>query len=314
MRAFVFPGQGSQYIGMGVALAQNFRCAQYIFDEIDEALSFKLFKLMSQGSASDLQLTLNTQPALFAVSAAILEVLKKEFNFVLQDSIHYLAGHSLGEYSAYYAGGSINLRDTAVTLRMRGQLMQDAVPEGVGGMIALIGATMDQAEKLVEQVSNDSCCCNIANDNAPGQIIVSGHLNALETLKLHAAEMGIKRVVALPVSAPFHSPLMQSAAERMNDFLQSFTFIQPILPLINNVTAQVSTSPDQIKPLLVQQITGRVRWCDTIEHMGNSGVSEIIEVGAGKVLSGLIKRINPDIVCHNIESPDSIETWIKSIN
>ena len=315
MRAFIFPGQGSQFIGMGLELAQTFSSARDIFQEIDEVLSFNLFKLMTQGSAHDLQLTINAQPALFAVSAAILKVLRSDFDFDMYSHVHFLAGHSLGEYTAYYAGQSLSLSQTVAMLRERGKAMQEAVPNGVGGMIAVIGASLDQVVQLVEEscIHNISIC-EVANDNAPGQIIVSGHLDALERFKLNAASYGIKRILPLPVSAPFHCSLMKPAAKHMNNYLTNIVFDLPMISLLSNVTAQCVTSQTGINALLVEQITGRVRWRETIENLHTQKVTEIIEVGAGKVLSNLVQRITPDIKSLSISDSRSIDTWISSLN
>ncbi len=309
-RAFVFPGQGSQNVGMGKDLFDAFASAREVFEEVDDALSEKLSKLIFEGPAQDLTLTANTQPALMAVSMAAMRVLQKEAGVDLSTAT-CVAGHSLGEYSALCAAGSLTLVDTARLLRIRGEAMQAAVPVGEGAMAALIGATMESAAALLAQISSGNegeGVCEIANDNAPGQVVISGSKALVEAACANAKAHKIKMAKLLPVSAPFHCSLMAPAAERMQAALSEINVKTPIVPLIANVTAQSVRDGEDIKALLVKQVTGQVRWVESVQTMIASGVDEYIEVGAGKVLGGLIRRIEKDATIRSIGSPEDLET------
>ncbi len=316
--AFVFPGQGSQYIGMGQDLHNAFQSAKDVFQEVDETLKQNLSDLMFSGDETDLKLTENTQPALMAVSMAVVRVLEKEFGFTLKDHASFVAGHSLGEYAALCATGVYDLSATARLLQERGRAMQRAVPLGAGGMAALIGASMTEVEDLTKRVKekhkNTSLICEVANDNAPGQIVISGHLEAIDTAIKIAKEMGIKRAIPLPVSAPFHSSLMESAAVEMKTALCKETIqCLPNIPLISNVTATPINEESQIEPRLIEQITGRVRWVDSINYILEHETTHIIELGSGKVLSGLMKRIQKNIPSLSLEKPKDIEDFCTEI-
>ncbi len=308
MKAFVFPGQGAQYISMGQELFNTFSSAKEVFQEVDDVLGQKLSTLMFSGDEKELQMTANTQPALMAVSVAVMRVLEKDMGLNLKSAASFVAGHSLGEYSALCATGVYSLAATTRLLRARGNAMQEAVPAGKGGMAALIGATMEQAEEVAASASSGESVCEVANDNAPGQIVLSGHLDAIERAIEIAKEMGIKRAVLLPVSAPFHSSLMGPAAEKMTEALaQEEILAMPSVPLVSNVTADLLESQDQLHPRLIDQITGRVRWVESMNFMAQKGVSEIVEVGSGKVLTGLMRRINKEITGVNVETPEQID-------
>lgn len=312
-RAFVFPGQGSQYIGMGKEIYEAYACAKEVFQEVDETLKKSLSKVIFSGDEKDLQLTENAQPALMAVSIALLRVLENQGNFIFKEQAAFTAGHSLGEYSAFCAAGTFSLATTAHLLQQRGQAMQQAVPVGRGGMVALIGATLAEAEEVVASVTRDGVC-EVANDNAPGQVVISGELEALNQAMAVAKEKGIKRSILLPVSAPFHSTLMQPAADKMREVLENASLQgMPSVSLISNITATPLETEDQIRPRLVDQITGRVRWVESMTYLAHQGVNEVVEVGAGKVLTGLMRRINPDISTFNIETPHDIETFFEKI-
>jgi [acyl-carrier-protein] S-malonyltransferase len=309
--AFTFPGQGSQAVGMGKALAEAFGAARDVFAEVDEALSQKLSRLMWDGPDGDLTLTENAQPALMAVSMAIVRVLEREGGFILAKRCSYVAGHSLGEYSALAAAGAFSLADAARVLKARGQAMQRAVPVGIGAMAALLGAEIAQAEALCKEASNEREIAAVANDNAPGQVVISGHKAAIERAAELVKTYGIKRAMMLPVSAPFHSPLMQPAADEMARALESAVLNVPSLPVISNVTVKPVIDPQEIKKLLVEQVTGRVRWRETIESLPALGVTKVVEAGAGKVLTGMAKRITKDVEPLSLETPQEIEAFLK---
>jgi len=310
-RAIVFPGQGSQAVGMGKALFDAYPAAKAVFDEVDEALGEKLSDVIFDGPAEALTLTANTQPALMAVSLAAFAVLKDK-GFDLSTQAAYVAGHSLGEYSALAAAGTFSIGEAAKLLRIRGAAMQAAVPVGQGAMAALLGLDWDTASSVcVDAAEGD--VCTPANDNADGQVVISGTLAAVERAAILAKERGAKRALMLPVSAPFHCALMQPAADVMAEALASATMKTPLLPLIANVTAAPVTDPDEIRALLVRQVTGTVRWREGVLKMGELGVDQLVEVGAGKVLSGLVKRINPDISAVPVNSPDDIEAFLDSL-
>ena len=304
--AFVFPGQGSQTVGMGRALSDNFAVARDVFAEVDDALSQNLSTLIFEGPADDLTLTTNTQPALMAVSIAAARVLEAEKGLNVS-SLSCVAGHSLGEYAALCLANSISLSDTAKLLRIRGDAMQDAVPVGKGAMAALIGANVESAQAVLD--ATDGGIGEIANDNAPGQIVISGSKERIEAACAVAKEYGIKMAKLLPVSAPFHCSMMQPAADRMEEALSAVRVSAPTVPVIANVTAAKVTDPDEIKKLLVDQVTGQVRWTQSVQAMIGDGVDRFIEIGAGKVLSGLIRRIDKQANVSNMASPEDLAAF-----
>ncbi len=312
-RAFVFPGQGSQKIGMGKELAEQYAEAREVFEAVDDALSQKLSKIIFEGSEDDLNLTENTQPALMAVSIAVVRVLEKTGGISLAEKGAYVAGHSLGEYSALTAAGTLKLEDTAKLLKLRGQSMQKAVPVGVGAMAAVLGLDLPDVQDIVKSAA-DSDICDAANDNSTGQVVVSGHKAAVERAVALATERGAKRAVMLPVSAPFHCKLMEPAAEVMRDALNSAEFSAPALPVVTNITAQAETDPDTLRNLLVDQITGMVRWRESVQWMASQGVDTLVELGSGKVLSGLTRRIDKSVTSLNAETPEEVETLIAALN
>jgi [acyl-carrier-protein] S-malonyltransferase len=312
MRAFVFPGQGSQAVGMGKALAEAFGPARLVFEEIDDALGQKLSKLMFEGPEGDLTLTENAQPALMAVSLAVLRVLETEGKFRLADKASYVAGHSLGEYSALAAAGAFTLADTARLLKLRGQAMQKAVPVGEGAMAALLNFDLERAQKVAAQAAAETnLVCAVANDNDPSQVVISGAKAAVERGGALALEAGAKRSVMLPVSAPFHCPLMQPAADAMAEALAKTDIRMPVVPVIANVTAQPVSDPAAIRKLLVDQVTGTVRWRESVQTLKSLNVSHVFELGAGKVLSGLVKRIDKEIDSLSVGQPADIEAALK---
>lgn len=309
--ALIFPGQGSQTVGMGKELAGQFAVAREVFAEVDAALSQKLSDVMFDGPQEQLTLTENAQPAIMAVSIAALRVLQKECGFGAAKEAAFVAGHSLGEYSALCAAGSLSLSDTARLLKLRGQAMQRAVPPGEGAMAALLGADYFLASEIAKEAAQGGACV-VANDNAAGQVVISGHKAAVLRAVEIAKSKGVKRAVLLDVSAPFHSPLMQPAAEAMRAALASAEINPPCVPLVANVTAHAESDPETIRRLLVEQVTGVVRWRESVEYMKAQGVTRAIEIGAGKVLSGLIKRIAPEIACVNVGVPADLETFAKA--
>ncbi len=311
--AFVFPGQGSQFVGMGKELADNFASAREVFDEVDNALGQNLFKLMTEGPESELTLTANAQPALMAHSMAVVRVLEKEFGIKLKDKASYVAGHSLGEYSAACAAGVFSLEDTAKLLRIRGDAMQKAVPVGVGGMAAVLGMSFKDVDALVEACNDDRNLCVAANDNSDGQVVLSGHSAAIEKAVEIAAEFGARRCVRLPVSAPFHSPLMQPAAEAMARAFMQVESHDAEIPLIANVLAAPVTNHKEIIKHLVEQVTGTVRWRETVIYMKDHGVTDIVEMGAGKVLSGIVKKSDKEINAVSVGSVAEIEDLAKNL-
>lgn len=314
-RAFIFPGQGSQAVGMGLALSQSFGAARLVFEEVDEALKQKLSKLMFEGPESELTLTENAQPALMAVSMAALRVLQSEGGWRLADKASTVAGHSLGEYSALAAAGALDLSAAACLLKLRGQAMQKAVPVGEGAMAALLGPDLEQVQKIAEQAAEESkLVCGVANDNSPGQVVVSGAKAAVERAIAIATEQGVKRSVMLPVSAPFHCALMQPAADAMEEALGNATIKQPEVPVVANVTAQPVSDPATITRLLVQQVTATVRWRESILTMKSLGVAKMYELGAGKVLAGLVKRIDKEIEASSVGTPADVEAALKALS
>jgi len=306
--AFIFPGQGSQAVGMGKALYDGFAVARAVFDEVDAALGQKLTALMFEGPAEDLTLTANAQPALMAVSLAALRVLEAEKGVDLARDVAYVAGHSLGEYSALAAAGALSISDTARLLRIRGDAMQKAVPVGVGGMAALIGATKEQAREVAAEAAEGEVC-ELANDNGGGQVVISGHKTAIERAIPIAQGKGIRRAMPLPVSAPFHCSLMQPAADAMAAALATARIVAPIVPVVANVLASAITDPDEIRRRLVEQVTGSVRWAESMAWLGGQGVTRFVEIGAGKVLSGLVKRIVEGASAANVATPDDVNGY-----
>jgi [acyl-carrier-protein] S-malonyltransferase len=307
MRAFIFPGQGSQAVGMGAALADASRAAKDVFDEVDEALGQNLFRLMREGPDDELKLTENAQPAIMAHSIAVLRTM----GVSVGDLASFVAGHSLGEYSALCAAGSFDLATTAKLLKLRGQAMQQAVPVGQGAMAALLGADLQLAQKIADAAAQGEVC-TVANDNDPSQVVISGDKAAIDRAIGLAKDMGAKRAVPLPVSAPFHCPLMQPAAEAMRDALGYVVVEQPSVPVFANVTAQPESDPDTIRNQLVEQVTGMVRWRESVANMFDAGVHEFVEIG-GKVLGPMVKRIAPDAQVTSVVTIEDIEAVAKSL-
>jgi [acyl-carrier-protein] S-malonyltransferase len=303
-RAFVFPGQGAQTIGMGRALAEAYPAAKAVFDEVDEALEEKLSTLIWEGQIEELTLTKNAQPALMATSIAALRALEAE-GMAIDDMADFVAGHSLGEYSALCAVGALELADTARLLRIRGQAMQEAVPVGVGAMAALLGLDFETATEVAAEAAGDEVC-QAANDNDPAQVVVSGHRAAVERALEIAKARGAKRAILLPVSAPFHCSLMQPAAAVMSEALAGVVISTPRLPIVVNVRAEAVTEEEKIRALLVAQVTGSVRWRESILWMQSAGVSDYWEIGAGKALSGMIKRIDKEATTRAIGTPEDV--------
>ena len=310
--AFVFPGQGSQHIGMGKELADNFAAAREVFEEVDDALEQKLSHLMWHGEAEDLTLTANAQPALMAVSMAVVRTLGAEAGVKIGERAAFVAGHSLGEYSALCASGVFSLGDSARLLKTRGEAMQQAVAVGEGAMAALLGLDYEGAGNVAREAAQGDIC-EIANDNAPGQVVISGHKQAIDRAVEIAKEAGARRAILLPVSAPFHCSLMAPAAKVMREALAGVDIKPPLVPLIANISASAVTAPDDIAAGLVAQVTGRVRWRESVSLMAHDGVTRLYELGAGKVLTGLARRINRDLKAGAIGSPDDIETFMADL-
>jgi [acyl-carrier-protein] S-malonyltransferase len=311
MRAFIFPGQGSQAIGMGVALSEASAVARAVFEEVDEALGQHLFRIMREGPADQLTLTENAQPAIMANALATLRVLEREGGIQLADKADFVAGHSLGEYSALCAADALDLTTTARLLKLRGQAMQAAVPVGEGAMAALLGADLDKARALAEAAAEGEVC-TVANDNDPGQVVISGHAGAIERAIGMAKEHGLKRAVLLPVSAPFHCPLMQPAADAMAEALAAAPLRAPLVPVYANVTAAAVADPSEIRRLLVEQVTGTVRWRESVAAMAEAGVTQFVEFG-GKVLGPMVKRTVPDATVTSIVTMADIEALAASL-
>jgi [acyl-carrier-protein] S-malonyltransferase len=310
--AFVFPGQGSQFVGMGHELATAFPVAREVFQEIDEALGQTLSKLMFKGPIDDLTLTANAQPALMAVSIAIMRILEKEGGLEIAKVANFVAGHSLGEYSALTAAKSFDLVAAARILKIRGTAMQEAVPVGDGAMAAILGVDMNLVSSIAAEAAQGEVC-SIANDNAVGQIVISGATSAIARAIEIAAKKGAKRCMLLPVSAPFHCEMMASAADVMDRELATMIIDEPILPLVANVIAKEKTAPNEIRQLLVQQVTSRVRWRESVLFMKDNGVDTLVEVGAGKVLTGLTRRIDRELKSISIQGSNDIDDFLGSL-
>lgn len=311
--AFVFPGQGSQFVGMGKELAENFKSAKEVYEEVNEALSQDLYKIMTEGPESELTLTANTQPALMAHSMAVIRALEKEFGINLKDKVSFVAGHSLGEYAAACAAGVFSLSDTAKLLRIRGDAMQKAVPLGVGGMAAVLGVSFKDIDALVEACNDENSICVAANDNSDGQVVLSGHMAAIDKAVAIASEFGAKRCIKLAVSAPFHSPLMQPAAQTMAKALMEVEAHDAQIPLIANVLAAPEQDKKEIIKNLISQVTGTVRWRESVNYMKEAGVTDAVEIGAGKVLTNIIKRSQPDIHAYTAGTVAEIEELAKNL-
>ncbi len=311
-RAFVFPGQGSQAVGMGQRLAQASATAREVFEEVDEALGQRLSRLMFEGPQEELTLTANAQPALMAVSVALVRTLEKDGGKRLSEIAGFVAGHSLGEYSALAAAGALGLSDTARLLRLRGEAMQAAVPVGEGAMAALLGLDIPDVEEIVAAAA-DAGVCAIANDNTPGQVVVSGAAAAVLRATELAKGKGARRAIMLDVSAPFHCPLLQPAAEAMRDALASVSLDEPVVPLIANVTAAPVTDPEDIRRLLVEQVTATVRWRECVLTMKGLNVDTLVEMGGGKVLTGMVRRIDREMTGVAVEGPDDIEALLGKL-
>jgi [acyl-carrier-protein] S-malonyltransferase len=309
MRAFIFPGQGSQSVGMGLALSQASAAAREVFQEVDDALGQKLFKLMTEGPEGDLLLTENAQPAIMAHAIAVLRVLEREGGVRLADKADFVAGHSLGEYTALCAAGALDLSTTAKLLKLRGRAMQAAVPVGEGAMAALLGADLVKAQAIADAAAQGEVC-SVANDNDPSQVVISGAKAAIDRAVGLAKEHGAKRAVLLPVSAPFHCPMMQPAADAMEQALADVALRAPLVPVYANVTAAPVSDPDTIRTLLVEQVTGMVRWRESVAAMFDGGVHDFVELG-GKVLGAMVKRIAPDAGVTSVVTMEDIEALEK---
>lgn len=311
--AFTFPGQGSQHVGMGAELADTFAAARDVFAEVDDALGQDLSRIMRDGPEDTLTLTENAQPALMAVSLAVMRVLEREHGLQLSETVSFVAGHSLGEYSALAAAGALSLADTARLLKTRGQAMQAAVPVGEGAMAALLGAELPDAQKLAK-AAGEGDVCQAANDNAPGQVVVSGARAAIERAVEMAPGFGARRAVLLPVSAPFHCALMQPAADAMAEALERVEIAKPAVPVVANVLASGITEPEDIRRCLVEQVTGMVRWRECVLFMASQGVETLYEVGAGRVLTGLARRIERSLGAESIGTPGDIESAAEALS
>ncbi|WP_072377697.1 ACP S-malonyltransferase [Hyphomicrobium sp. NDB2Meth4] len=311
--AFVFPGQGSQDVGMGRDLAQTYASAREVFDEVDDALGQKLSQIMWDGPKETLTLTENAQPALMAVSMAVMRVLEREHGFKLQEKVKFVAGHSLGEYSALAAAGAFSLADAARLLKLRGQAMQAAVPVGKGAMTALLGVGIDVARQVAEAAAQGDVC-QVANDNEPTQVVLSGDKIAIDRVPEIGKGLGVRRAVPLPVSAPFHCALMQPAADAMREALAKVTVNAPSVPVVANVVASAISDPEEIKKRLVEQVTGSVRWRECVTYMTANGITDVYEIGSGKVLAGLAKRIDSALNAMSVGTPADIDAALARLN
>ena len=310
MHAFLFPGQGAQTIGMGKDLAENFSVSKDVFEEVNDALEQDLSSLIWDGDIDTLTLTENAQPALMATSIAAVKALESEGIEFNQAS--FIAGHSLGEYSALCAAGSLNIHDTAKLLRIRGKAMQDAVPIGIGAMAAILGLDFNTVNKIAKSIGNDQVC-QAANDNDPGQVVISGHKEAVEQTIELAKAAGAKRAILLPVSAPFHCALMQPAADAMSEALDGIKLESPSVPLVANVKASQEINGSIIKELLIEQVTGSVRWRESIEYISSHGVTDVFEIGAGKALSGMVRRIDREINVNQVFDTNSVNAAVLKL-
>lgn len=310
--ALVYPGQGSQDVGMGRALAERFAAAREVFDEVDDALGQKLSAIIWEGPKETLTLTENAQPALMAVSMAVMRVLEREMGFKMAQKVKLVAGHSLGEYSALAAAGAFSLADAARLLKLRGQAMQKAVPVGEGAMAALLGVGLNVAQKVAEAAAQGDVC-QVANDNDPTQVVLSGHKRAIDRVPEVGKPLGVRRALPLPVSAPFHCALMQPAADAMAEALANVEIKAPAVPVVANVLASAVSDPEEIRRRLVEQVTGSVRWRESVVYMAENGITDVYEIGAGKVLAGLVGRIDKSIKTASIGTPDDLEAAAGSL-
>ena len=305
MKALIFPGQGSQSVGMGNELYKKFDLVKKVFREADAKLNYSISKIILDGPESDLKLTKNTQPAILTISYSIFKLITEEFNIDLKKDITFYAGHSLGEYSALVASGSLSFTDAVLLLHQRGKLMQEAVPNGKGSMIAVMGLDLNEINKFIDEINSDKGVCEVANDNSYSQIILSGDKSAIEEISKNLKN-NKKKSITLPVSAPFHCSLMKPAAKKMEKNIFETNFNNPTIQIVSNVTAKATKNSDDIKKLLVEQIFSKVRWRESIEYMINNGVKEFIEIGPGKVLSGLVKRINDKVLSKSLNTLEEI--------
>ncbi len=308
----VFPGQGSQVIGMGMEIAKKFKSAQVIFDEVDNALNFKLSKVMKDGDEKTLMLTKNAQPALMATGIAVVKAIEELTEKNISDIVSHAAGHSLGEYTALVSAGSISISDASKLLKIRGEAMQNAVPVGQGSMVAILGVSVEDIEYFIASVATNDGLVEIANDNAPGQVVISGDLKTLDLIIKLARESGIRKIIKLSVSAPFHCSLMRPAALIMENALKKINFLEPKFPIISNVSAIPETSTQTIKNNLILQVTQRVRWRETMASLSRLGISQVVEMGTGRVLTGLARRGAQNINALNLETPENIFNWLSN--
>ena len=308
----VFPGQGSQTIGMGMEVSKTIKSAKNVLDEVDDALNFKLSEVMKEGDEETLRLTKNAQPALMATGIAIVRAVEEISGKNISQIVSHSAGHSLGEYTALVSAGSISISDAAKLLRIRGEAMQNAVPVGLGSMVAILGVTIEDIEYFIGSVGNSDGLVEIANDNAPGQVVISGDLKTLNLITSLAKESGVRKIIKLSVSAPFHCSLMKSAADTMEKAFQDINILEPNFPIISNVSAIPETSPQIIKNNLILQVTKTVRWRETMASLSRLGISQIVEMGTGKVLTGLAKRGANNLSALNLETSEDIKKWLNA--